>query len=42
MTMGKPVTDATRRRIEAAAVGLPLHDRQDFEDVTRGFVGRAE
>jgi alkyl sulfatase BDS1-like metallo-beta-lactamase superfamily hydrolase len=33
-------TEATRRAIEAAA-NLPFDDTQDFEDVRRGFVGRA-
>ena len=41
MTRRKPATDITRRRIEAATASLPLHDRQDFKDVTRGFVARA-
>ncbi|MDW8337832.1 MAG: alkyl sulfatase dimerization domain-containing protein [Thermoleophilia bacterium] len=35
-------TDATRRRIEAIATTLPFHDEQDFEDATRGFLGRSE
>ncbi len=34
-------TDVTRAAIDAAARTLPLHDRQDFDDATRGFVGRA-
>ena len=38
----KPASDATRRSIAEAAASLPLHDRQDYEDVRRGFVGRAE
>ena len=35
-------TDATRRRIEAVAAALPMHDRQDFDDARRGPVGRSE
>jgi alkyl sulfatase BDS1-like metallo-beta-lactamase superfamily hydrolase len=35
-------TDATRRRIESMAAALPFEDRQDFEDATRGLVGRSE
>jgi alkyl sulfatase BDS1-like metallo-beta-lactamase superfamily hydrolase len=42
MTPRKPVTDVTRRSIESTAATLPMHDRQDFEDATRGLVGRAE
>jgi alkyl sulfatase BDS1-like metallo-beta-lactamase superfamily hydrolase len=35
-------TDATRDSIAAMAASLPMHDRQDFDDATRGFVGRSE
>ncbi|MBK9179454.1 MAG: MBL fold metallo-hydrolase [Acidimicrobiales bacterium] len=35
-------TAATRAAIDAMAASLPTHDRQDFEDATRGFVGRAD
>jgi alkyl sulfatase BDS1-like metallo-beta-lactamase superfamily hydrolase len=42
MTPGKPATDTTRRSIESMAAKLPMHDRQDFDDATRGLVGRAE
>ena len=35
-------TDSTRAAIAEAAVTLPLHDRQDFDDARRGFVGRSE
>ena len=34
-------TATTRAAIEAMAATLPLHDRQDFDDATRGFVGRS-
>lgn len=34
-------TEATRTAIEAMAQSLPTTDRQDFEDATRGLVGRA-
>ncbi|MEZ5179400.1 MAG: alkyl sulfatase dimerization domain-containing protein [Acidimicrobiales bacterium] len=36
----KTATAATRERIAAFATDLPFADRQDFEDATRGFVGR--
>jgi alkyl sulfatase BDS1-like metallo-beta-lactamase superfamily hydrolase len=36
------VTDATRRSLETASASLPVHDRQDFEDATRGLVGRSD
>lgn len=36
------VTAATTKAIEAMADGLPFGDRQDFEDATRGFLGRSE
>ena len=42
MSSGKPTTDVTRRSIEKSASTLPVGDRQDFDDVTRGFVGRSE
>ena len=42
MTAGKPATDMTRRSIESMAATLPVHDRQDFDDATRGLVGRAD
>ncbi|MEZ5144310.1 MAG: alkyl sulfatase dimerization domain-containing protein [Acidimicrobiales bacterium] len=35
-------TPATKAAIEAMAASLPMHDRQDFEDATRGFVGRSD
>ncbi len=38
----KPATDVTRRRIEGTSAGMPFGDRQDFEDVRRGFVGRSQ
>ena len=34
-------TAATRTAIDAMAATLPMHDRQDFDDATRGFVGRS-
>jgi alkyl sulfatase BDS1-like metallo-beta-lactamase superfamily hydrolase len=34
-------TEATRRSLAASAAGLPFHDTQDFEDATRGLVGRS-
>ena len=34
-------TDATRAAIAAMAADLPMHDRQDFEDATRGLVGKS-
>ncbi len=37
-----PATAATRQRIAAFAETLPFHDTQDFEDATRGFIGRSE
>lgn len=40
MTRPQP-TAATRAALEAAAAGLPMHDRQDFDDATRGFVARS-
>ena len=39
---GQTATDATRRSIEALAATLPMHDRQDFDDARRGFVGRTD
>ena len=41
MTEDVRATTATREAIAAMAATLPMHDRQDFEDATRGFVGRA-
>jgi alkyl sulfatase BDS1-like metallo-beta-lactamase superfamily hydrolase len=38
----RPATETTRRSIETMAATLPFHDRQDFDDATRGFVGRSE
>ncbi len=35
-------TAATRSAIEEMSASLPMHDRQDFEDATRGFLGRSE
>src|SRR4029453_14772041 len=35
-------TEATRRAIAAVSERLPMHDRQDFADVERGFVARSE
>lgn len=35
-------TPATQASIAAMAGALPFNDRQDFEDTTRGFVGRSE
>lgn len=35
-------TEATRRSLATSSEGLPLDDTQDFEDVRRGFVGRAD
>ena len=35
-------TDATRRALAAASERLPMHDRQDFADAERGFIGRSE
>ena len=34
-------TPATRAAIDAFAATLPMHDRQDFDDARRGFVGRS-
>ena len=42
MTSIKPATEATRRSIQASAAAMPFHDRQDFDDATRGFIGRTE
>lgn len=40
--MNQPTaTPATRAAIEAMAATLPMHDRQDFDDARRGFVGRS-
>ena len=35
-------TGTTRAAIDEFAASLPMQDRQDFDDATRGFVGRAE
>ena len=40
--MERAATDATRRSIAAMASSLPFDDVQDFEDATRGFVGRSD
>jgi len=42
MNSPSPATEATRRRIESAAERLPLHDTQDFDDASRGFVARTD
>jgi alkyl sulfatase BDS1-like metallo-beta-lactamase superfamily hydrolase len=34
-------TEATRRSIAESTADFPFDDRQDFDDATRGFVGRA-
>jgi alkyl sulfatase BDS1-like metallo-beta-lactamase superfamily hydrolase len=39
--MSTPAAEPIRRRFEALEAELPFADRQDFEDATRGFVGRA-
>ena len=41
MTEALAATATTRAAIAATAGSLPTHDRQDFEDATRGLVGRA-
>jgi alkyl sulfatase BDS1-like metallo-beta-lactamase superfamily hydrolase len=35
-------TDTTRTAIAEMAASLPMQDRQDFDDATRGLVGRSE
>ncbi len=35
-------TETTRAAIAQMASSLPMHDRQDFDDATRGFVGRSD
>ncbi len=40
--MERAATDATRRSIAAMASSLPFDDVQDFEDATRGFVGKSD
>ncbi|WP_416063537.1 alkyl/aryl-sulfatase [Rhodococcus indonesiensis] len=35
-------SETTRRNLQGAAAALPADDGQDFEDATRGFVGRSE
>jgi alkyl sulfatase BDS1-like metallo-beta-lactamase superfamily hydrolase len=39
--MTDPTTAMTRATIESFAADLPMQDRQDFDDATRGFVGRS-
>ncbi|MEI7746269.1 MAG: alkyl sulfatase dimerization domain-containing protein, partial [Actinomycetota bacterium] len=34
-------SETTKKILAAASQGLPLHDRQDFEDAERGFIGRS-
>jgi alkyl sulfatase BDS1-like metallo-beta-lactamase superfamily hydrolase len=34
-------TDTTRAAIAAMAANLPMQDRQDFEDATRGLIGKS-
>jgi alkyl sulfatase BDS1-like metallo-beta-lactamase superfamily hydrolase len=41
MTATHEVTPVTRAAIDRAAATLPMHDRQDFEDATRGFIARS-
>jgi len=41
MSPGRPATDVTRRSIEESAATLGVGDRQDFNDVTYGVVGRS-
>lgn len=38
----KPATEWTRRANAEAAKGLPFHDRRDFDDAARGFLGTLE
>jgi len=38
----RQATEATRASINDMAAALPMQDRQDFDDATRGFVGRSE
>jgi alkyl sulfatase BDS1-like metallo-beta-lactamase superfamily hydrolase len=38
---GSTATPATRAAIDAMAATLPMHDRQDFDDARRGFIGRS-
>ena len=40
--MERAATDATRESIAAMASSLPFDDVQDFEDATRGFVGKSD
>jgi alkyl sulfatase BDS1-like metallo-beta-lactamase superfamily hydrolase len=35
-------TDVTRAAIAEMAASLPMHDQQDVDDATRGFIARAE
>ncbi len=41
MTTGR-ATGTTRSAIDEFSASLPMQDRQDFDDATRGFVGRSE
>lgn len=41
MGTSKPVTGATRQRVEAMAAHLPVHDTRDLDDARRGLIGRA-
>ena len=41
MSTPSPATEATRHAITEAAATLPLQDRQDFEDASRGLVARS-
>jgi len=36
------LSEATRRSLAAASATLPVHDRQDFDDATRGLLGRSD
>jgi hypothetical protein len=38
----RQATEETRASINEMASSLPMQDRQDFDDATRGFVGRSE
>ena len=37
----RQATEATRASINEMASSLPMQDRQDLDDATRGFVGRS-
>ena len=41
MTDPRPVHPATRSSIDTSAAGMPFADEQDFDDATRGLVGRS-